>query len=70
MEIHYSDGSHGWRYVNFDARKKEWQYAGDVFTVDDGKEDTALSYTGFTVHLFYNGQYNPAWFDGISLTKM
>ena len=70
VEIHYSDGSQGWKYVEFDGHRTDWQYAGGTFTVDDGDEKTNLTYTGFTVYLLYRGQYNPGWFDGVQMTKL
>lgn len=60
--MRYTDGTYGFKYVNFNKDYNEWQYASDMMAAEK-------DFISVDVTLNYSSNENTAYFDGIQLYK-
>ncbi len=67
--IIYEDGSFVWKNFDLNYFTDEWQYLSGVISTDDNDSTKNEKYVRIDVYIFYDNNYNIAYFDDLQLNR-
>lgn len=65
----YTNGTNKWTVLNVNPYVSGWQYVHGIVLTDDENPSTNLEYQAIHFYIFHEDQLNPAFYDGIQVTK-
>ena len=65
----YDSGDPKWVELDYNYYVDGWQYVSGIINTDDQNAPTSRKYLRIDVYVFYDNNYNKAYFDGFQMCK-